>query len=85
MHARTNDPLIERTIRSIESASALGIASPIFKALFSGLLKAFLDFLPQYALAGKVILLWQLVEALLIYLLWITHFGLCCSPWAHDT
>lgn len=54
--ALTNDTSINRAARAIESADALVVATPIFKASFSGLLKTFLDLLPQYALAGKVIL-----------------------------
>ncbi|WP_279379314.1 NAD(P)H-dependent oxidoreductase [Bordetella bronchiseptica] len=32
------------------------MATPVFKASYSGLLKAFLDVLPQFALAGKSVL-----------------------------
>jgi FMN reductase len=32
------------------------VATPIYKASYSGALKAFLDLLPQFALAGKVVL-----------------------------
>ncbi len=32
------------------------VGSPIYKAAFSGLLKVFLDLLPQFALAGKTVL-----------------------------
>lgn len=37
-------------------ASAVIIATPIYKAAYSGILKAFLDVLPQNALADKIIL-----------------------------
>ncbi|MGZ5053121.1 MAG: NADPH-dependent FMN reductase [Methylobacter sp.] len=40
----------------IELAAAVVIATPVYKAAYSGALKAFLDLLPQKALAGKVIL-----------------------------
>jgi FMN reductase len=40
----------------VEHADAVVIATPVYKASYSGLLKAFLDILPQTALAGKLIL-----------------------------
>ena len=40
----------------VVAAHGLIIATPIYKASFSGLLKAGLDALPQFALAGKVVL-----------------------------
>ena len=47
---------VMRTATAIEQADGLIIATPIFKASYSGLLKVFLDLLPQFALAGKAIL-----------------------------
>lgn len=41
---------------AIAEADGVIIATPIYKASFSGLLKSFLDLLPQFAFAGKVIL-----------------------------
>jgi len=32
------------------------IATPIYKAAYSGILKAFLDLMPQFGLTGKVVL-----------------------------
>ncbi|MFF0222950.1 NADPH-dependent FMN reductase [Streptomyces sp. NPDC004629] len=32
------------------------VGTPVYKAAYSGVLKAFLDLLPQYALAGKTVL-----------------------------
>lgn len=40
----------------VEQADGVVFATPIYKASFSGLLKSFLDLLPQFAFAGKVIL-----------------------------
>jgi FMN reductase len=40
----------------LERATAVIIATPIYKAAYSGALKAFLDLLPQKALEGKVVL-----------------------------
>jgi FMN reductase len=47
---------VQRTVIAVEQADGIVIATPIFKASYSGLLKIFLDLLPQYALAGKAIL-----------------------------
>ena len=43
-------------ISAVRDAHGLIIATPIYKASFTGLLKAALDILPQFALAGKVVL-----------------------------
>jgi len=40
----------------VENADAIVITTPIYKASFSGLLKTFLDLLPQTALRGKSVL-----------------------------
>jgi FMN reductase len=47
---------VTRTVSAIEQADGVVIATPIFKASYSGLLKTFLDLLPQFAFAGKAIL-----------------------------
>jgi FMN reductase len=47
---------VARTIAAMEQADGVVIATPIFKASYSGLLKIFLDLLPQFALAGKAVL-----------------------------
>ena len=47
---------IARAVTALERADGLIIATPIFKASYSGLLKIFLDLLPQFALAGKAVL-----------------------------
>lgn len=54
--AQAADPVIAAAIRHIERADAVVVATPIYKAAYSGALKAFLDLLPQFALAGKVVL-----------------------------
>lgn len=53
---RTNDPAIAAAIRTVERAHALVITTPVYKASYTGVLKAFLDVLPQFALADKVVL-----------------------------
>ena len=40
----------------VASADALVISTPVYKAAYSGVLKAFLDLLPQDGLAGKLVL-----------------------------
>lgn len=53
---RYDSPALEPVKALIEKADALIIATPIYKASYTGVLKAFLDLLPQKALSGKVIL-----------------------------
>lgn len=50
------DPGITTLVDLVDAAHGIVIATPIFKASCSGLLKAGLDVLPQFALAGKVVL-----------------------------
>lgn len=40
----------------VNTADAIVIATPIYKAAYSGLLKTFLDLLPQDGLVGKIVL-----------------------------
>lgn len=47
---------LQMIISAVRDAHGLIIATPIYKASFTGLLKAALDILPQFALAGKVVL-----------------------------
>jgi FMN reductase len=54
--AKSGHVSVSRTVTAIQQADGLVIATPIFKASYSGLLKVFLDLLPQFALAGKAIL-----------------------------
>lgn len=51
-----NHASVRRAIAQVEAASALVIATPVYKAAYSGVLKVFLDLLPQTALKGKVVL-----------------------------
>ncbi|MFD7666431.1 NADPH-dependent FMN reductase [Streptomyces sp. NPDC059788] len=52
----TTDPQLAAAAARLAGADAVVLATPVYKAGCSGLLKAFLDVLPQYALAGKVVL-----------------------------
>lgn len=49
-------PGIARLLAQIQAAEALVVATPVYKAAYSGLLKALLDLLPQDGLAGKLVL-----------------------------
>jgi FMN reductase len=40
----------------VEQAQAIVVATPVYKAAYSGILKAFLDILPQDGLFGKLVL-----------------------------
>ncbi|QGK70038.1 NADPH-dependent FMN reductase [Allosaccharopolyspora coralli] len=54
--AQAQHPRIAEATDLLAESDGLVIATPVYKAAYSGLLKAFLDLLPQYALAGKTIL-----------------------------
>lgn len=56
LRARLDDPGLRQAVDTVAAADGVVVATPIFKASFSGLLKSFLDILPQYSLAGKVVL-----------------------------
>lgn len=52
---RYDSPALNPAKSLIEQADGLIIATPIYKASFTGVLKAFLDLLPQKSLVGKVL------------------------------
>lgn len=54
--AEIGDPRIDAAVQGVASADGLIVATPVYKASYTGLLKAFLDVLPQSALAGKTVL-----------------------------
>ncbi|MFJ9547050.1 NADPH-dependent FMN reductase [Streptomyces erythrochromogenes] len=54
--ARRGEPEIRRALEAVAEADGLIIATPVYKASYTGLLKAFLDLLPQDGLAGKTVL-----------------------------
>ncbi|HEY9024882.1 MAG TPA: NADPH-dependent FMN reductase [Burkholderiaceae bacterium] len=56
VRAEADDPAIRRAREQVAAARVVVIATPIYKASFSGLLKSFLDLLPQDALRGKTVL-----------------------------
>ncbi|MFI5619342.1 NADPH-dependent FMN reductase [Streptomyces sp. NPDC051567] len=56
LSARRGEPEIRRALEAVAGAEGLVVATPVYKASYTGLLKAFLDLLPQDGLAGKTIL-----------------------------
>jgi FMN reductase len=56
MLARTEAPPIAAAAKTVEEADGVVVATPIYKASFSGMLKTFLDLLPQWAFRGKYVL-----------------------------
>lgn len=56
LHADFAHPDITRATHQVLSAEVLVVATPVYKAAYSGLLKTFLDVLPQTALKGKTVL-----------------------------
>jgi FMN reductase len=49
-------PLLQRSLAWVARASAIIVATPVYRAAYTGLLKAFLDLLPPDAFKGKVLL-----------------------------
>ena len=49
-------PTVVHAIDQVADASVLVVATPVYKAAYSGVLKVFLDLLPQTALKGKTVL-----------------------------
>ena len=56
LFADTQAPQIREAVAAIEAADLVIVATPIYKAAYSGLLKTFLDLLRQDALRGKTVL-----------------------------
>jgi FMN reductase len=56
LHADAAHPALRAAVELVDNAQAVVIATPVYKVSFSGLLKTFLDLLPQTGLAGKVVL-----------------------------
>lgn len=56
IHADFADPSIVRAQQQVAEAQVVIIATPVYKAAYSGVLKAFLDLLPQTGLKGKTVL-----------------------------
>lgn len=56
LHAQFNDPAIVAASATVAEADAVIISAPVYKAAYPGILKAFLDLLPQKGFAGKPVL-----------------------------
>jgi FMN reductase len=56
LHADFADLALKRAVDAVAEADAIVIATPIYKASYTGILKAFLDLLPQDGLKDKLVL-----------------------------
>ncbi len=56
LHADFGDVALKAAREQVAAADAVVIATPVYKAAYSGILKAFLDLLPQDGLKGKLVL-----------------------------
>ncbi|HEX4353419.1 MAG TPA: NADPH-dependent FMN reductase [Polyangiales bacterium] len=54
--AHADAPPIVAAVERLAAARGVVIATPVYKAAYSGLLKTFLDLLPQFGLREKVVL-----------------------------
>ncbi len=52
----SKEPGISQAAGKVAEADGIILVTPIYKASFTGLLKCFLDLLPQFAFAGKAVL-----------------------------
>jgi len=56
LYAKFDSEAIVKANALVAAADAVFVATPIYKAAYTGVLKAFLDLLPQKGLEGKVVL-----------------------------
>ncbi|MGP3592998.1 NADPH-dependent FMN reductase [Vagococcus sp. WN89Y] len=56
LYARFDSPALQTFIEQLKTAEGIVVATPVYKASFSGALKTVLDLLPERALEGKVVL-----------------------------
>jgi FMN reductase len=56
LHADYQHPDIIAAMQQVEAARGIVIATPVYKAAYSGILKTFIDLLPQFGLRDKVVL-----------------------------
>lgn len=56
MHANFESEAIKAALKQLEAAQGIVFVTPIYKAAYSGLLKTFVDLLPQFGLRDKVVL-----------------------------
>lgn len=55
LYARADSPALSAALARVAAASGVVIATPVYKAAYSGVLKTFLDVLPQFGLKDKVV------------------------------
>lgn len=55
MYTQFDNPAIVSSVENLEQADGVVITTPVYKASYTGILKAFLDVLPQKILSGKVV------------------------------
>jgi FMN reductase len=55
LHGRFGHAAVAAAISAVEGADGVVVATPVYKASFSGVLKVFLDVLPQEALRAKAV------------------------------
>lgn len=53
---QSDGPSVMRSRALVEAAQGVIVATPVYRAAYSGVLKTFLDVLPQNALSGKIVL-----------------------------
>jgi len=56
VNARFNSPAIRKVIKQVEGADGIIIGSPVYKASYTGVLKALLDLLPEDSFLDKPVL-----------------------------
>lgn len=67
LYARFDSPALKTLIEQLNGADGLIVATPIYKASFSGALKTLLDLLPERAWTAKSCCRWQRAVRLPIY------------------
>jgi len=55
LHAKFDSPDIAKAIAQVAEADAVILATPVYKAAYTGILKAFVDLLPQKGFENKVL------------------------------
>ncbi|MQY12826.1 FMN reductase (NADPH) [Streptomyces sp. RB5] len=56
LYGRADTPAVAAAVDAVALADGVIVATPVYKAAYTGVLKAFLDLLPQSGLAGKTVL-----------------------------
>ncbi|UQD52198.1 FMN reductase (NADPH) [Bacillus methanolicus] len=56
IYGKFDSPEIVKANKKVESADAVIVLTPVYKASFTGVLKTYLDLLPQKGFANKIIL-----------------------------